>query len=335
MIKIAISRLKNIKETLKEMVNYLLIKDNIYLLIYKVVSKMDYKKLLEDKELRPASVKLYSIKLKQLDKELGNKEKNLNFLLNTKKVLDYINTLNSNDNKLANLNAILKVIEDAEKIKYYQKVRNDLNKIKFEKYKDNVKTDAFVEYDKLLEATPAPDFTKSLQDVINDTMLYFSVRYPMRLILPFVEVVRDKKKIQDNKNYIYITKNGASFYLNDFKNVQTLGKQVVKLPAGDFEIVKKYLQFLKINGVKSNRFILNFYLKPLEYGGVDMYARNLKKHLKQRLNKDITMNDIRKSYSSALIQSPEYQNMTNSQKEVEHNKILHNTFWSNLVYNRV
>lgn len=297
---------------------------------------MDFVKLLESTDLKPASVNLYAIKLKQLHNEFGRNSDNLDYLLDTERIMNYINGLNSTDNKLAVLNSILKVISNDRAVKYYQKIRNDLNKVKFDKYKNNVQNENFVHYQTLLDATPAPDFNKdSLEKVIFDVMLYFSVRYPMRLTLHNIEVVRNKADMNDNKkNYLYVNNNGVSFVMNNFKNIDSMGKQVIKLFDSDAIVARNYLKFLKKNNVESKRFILNYYLKPLEYK-VDMYARNLKKHLKKKIGKDITMNTIRQSYSSALIQSDAYQQMTNEAKEQAHARVLHNTFWANAVYNKI
>lgn len=205
---------------------------------------MDYKKLLEETtSLKPASIKLYSIKLKQLDKELGNNDNNLNYLLNTKNVMDYIVKLNSTDDKLATLNSILKVIKNDKATRYYQKVRNDLNKVKFDTYKNNTKCDEFVDYKILLDATPAPDFNSSVEQIINDMMLYISIRHPMRLILWDINIVRNKNLMTDtNKNYLYITNNSMSFVLNNFKNVGQMGQQTVKVFDNDAKIIRSYIK---------------------------------------------------------------------------------------------
>lgn len=300
---------------------------------------MSYKEKIQEilsKDLKPPSVKLYSIKLQQLYNDLNGKDNNNNHLKDTNKVMNYINKLNGVDNKLAFLNAVIKIGFN-EKI--FIDTRKDLNTEKINKYKSNVQTADFVDYKVLLDATPAPDFNKdSLEKVIHDIMLYFSVRYPMRLILHNIIVVRNKAHMEDKtKNYIYITNNSVSFVLNQFKTVNELGQQTIKLFDGDAIIVRNYLKFLRKHKVSSNKFILNHYLQPLEYNAnsPDMYARNLSKKLLKRTGKKLTMNNIRQSYSSALIQSDAYRQMTNQEKDNAHLRLLHTGNMANLAYNRV
>lgn len=306
---------------------------------------MDFKKLLESTGLKPNSVKLYTSRLNKLHNEFSGNSNNLNYLLDTENIMNYINGLNSTDNKLANLNAILKVITDSNTIKFYTEKRNDLNKVKFEKYKNNVKTDDFIDFKILLNATPPPNFNDcilrdssrgSVEKVINDMMLFISVRYPLRLSLYDINVVRKKNLMNDTtKNYLYITNNGISFIMNEFKNVKQMGQQTIKMFESDAKIVREYLKFLKRNNVSSNKFILNYYIKVIEFSSADMFAKKLKNLLKKKLNKDITMNQIRSSYETALIQSAEYNKMTNEAKEQAHARLLHTPFMANLAYNKI
>jgi hypothetical protein len=164
-------------------------------------------------------------------------------------------------------------------------------------------------------------------------MLYFSVRYPMRLTLHDIEVVRNKNAMTDKtKNYLYVNNNGVCFVMNNFKNVNSMGKQVIKLFDSDAIVARKYLKFVKKNNVNSNKFILNYYLKPLEYK-VDMYARNLSKHLLNRIGKR-----IHGRYTQILFKCfnsiTDYNKMT-EQKNQGHARVLHNTFWANALYNKV
>lgn len=296
---------------------------------------MSYKeKIIEilNKDLKPASVKLYSIKLNKLYNDLGGKDNNNNHLKDTNKVLKYLEGLKTDD-QLAYLNSIIKIgIND----KVYIDTRTKLNSGKISKYSQNTKCDDFVEFKELLKVCPAPVFSDSVEKVINDFMLFISIRHPMRLSLWNIDVVRNKALLSDkSKNYLYITNNGMSFIMNNFKNVATFKPQAIKVYDTDAKIIREYLKFLKANNINSNKLVLNFYIKAIEYSSPEVYSRNLKKFLKQRTGKAITMNSVRTSYESALIQSDAYKNMTNEDKQQHHARLLHSGFIANLAYNKV
>lgn len=296
---------------------------------------MNYKeKIIEilSKDLKPTSVKLYSIKLNKLYNDLGGKDNNNNHLKDTNKVLKYLEGLKTDD-KLAFLNSIIKIgIND----KIYIDERTKLNSEKIDKYKNNVKSADFVEFKELLRVTPAPNFNDSVEKVIHDFMMFISIRHPLRLILWNINVVRNKSLLSDTKkNYLYITNNGMSFVLNQFKNIANMGQQTIKLFDEDAKIVRDYLKFLKSKGINSNKLVMNYYIKAIEYSSVEVYSRNLKKMLKQRTGKAITMNHVRSSYETALIQSEHYKNMSNEAKQQAHARILHSGFIANLAYNKV
>ena len=122
--------------------------------------------------------------------------------------------------------------------------------------------------------------------------------------------------------------------MNNFKNVATFGKQKIKVFDNDAKIIRNYLKFLKDNKVNSNKFILNYYLQVLEYSP-DMYARNLTKKLLKSTGKKITMNQVRSSYETALIQSDAYKQMSNQEKDEAHKRLLHSTYTAQSIYNKV
>lgn len=295
---------------------------------------MDFKKILEV-DLKPSSVKLYNIKLNKLHKELGNNANNIKYLLDTKKVMTYLNGLNSNDDKLAYLNAILKVITNKKVADYYKEQRNKFNKIKLDNYKNNVKNDNFIDYQELLKYSPKPNFNDDLEKVINDMVLYISVRYPMRLSLYNIRIARSKKNISNNLNYLYITNKDVKFLMNDFKNIDSMGAVEIEVNEEDKQLIKDYLKFLTNNNVKTEFLLYNYYKGVIPFSSTDMYSRKLKKLLNNIFNADLTMNDIRKSYETNLIQSDKYKTMTNNEKIKQHQKLLHTPFMANLAYNKV
>lgn len=295
------------------------------------------------KNLSASTIKLYSIKLNQLSKYF-NTEFDEDLLLNFPNIINYIKNLDvSTDNKLAFFNAIILIVRDSENnevfytLQKYIDARNKLNAEKFNKYKDNYKKSNFEEYNKLLELSREPDFkNNSIKEIIDKMNLYLSIRYPLRLSLYNIYITRTKKDLDESKNYLYATPRNMYFLMNNFKNVKTLGKQEIQINKDHQKVIKEYLKWLKKNKLE-NKLLWNYNLrfnKPIEYLSSDLYAINLKRLFKE-LNLNITMNDIRKAYETKLINSTEYKEMTNRQKEKEHLKLLHSPQIANLVYNKV
>ena len=55
---------------------------------------------------------------------------------------------------------------------------------------------------------------------------------------------------------------------------------------------------------------------------------------KKYINKDLTINDIRKIYETELINSQQYKSMNFKQKEEAHKKLLHSFTTAHMTYNK-
>lgn len=302
---------------------------------------MNYRDIIKEElrktGLKEGSIKLYSIKLNKLYNDLKGKENNNNHLYITKNVMNYINKLNSIDDKLAYLNAIIKIIQNEEQLqKYYIEHRNKFNKIKTENYKHNTQPANFVDYDTLLKISPKPDFNKDIKSVLYEMLLYMSIRYPMRLSLWNMKIAKTTRSIKPNENYLYITTKTAKFIMQDFKNISSMGIQEIELDKEDAQTVREYLKYLSNHLKKIEYLLYNYYNKEIiKYSSTDIYARVLQRLLTQKLTKDITMNNIRHAYESKIIQSPDYYKLTNAEKEKLHKRLLHTTETANANYNKV
>ena len=309
------------------------------------MSSQEIKDYLSSKfpNLSQSTIKLYSIKLNQIFKNF-NTEFDEELFQNFQEVINYVKNLDvSTDNKLAFLNAIILIVRNAEDndvfytLQKYIDARNKLNSEKFDKYKDNIKSDNFEEYDKLLALTQPPDFKNdSIADVLAKMNLYIAVRYPLRLSLYNAEIIKNKKNIDDEKNYLYITPRKIYFIMNNFKNVKIIGGQQIEVNEKHEKVFRDYVKWINKN--KLGEYLLwNFNLKnnkPTKYLSSDLYAYNLRRLFKS-LDLNISMNDIRRSYESKLIKSDYYKNLSNREKEKEHLKLLHSPTIANLVYNKV
>lgn len=298
-----------------------------------------------------STIQLYTYKLKAILKLFNVKEfddKTFEIINDYEKIINYINNF-KNDNKIAFLNAVLSIFKynrlnpiydldlskDSEN--EYIELRTKLNSKKFEAYLNNKRNDNFLEYPELLDASKEPNLKISnlnVEDVLKKMMLYISVRYPMRLDLYNIKIARKKSELNDKENFLYITNKTISFYMNRFKNVVQYGKQVINIEDEDEKrVLRAYIKYLKHYNLDSN-LLYRFNFKPLKYPDANSFGSALK-YLFKKIDLNITMNDIRRSYETYHINSDEYKKLTNADKIKIHKKLLHSKNMAELVYNKV
>ena len=298
-----------------------------------------FKTLLEDAGLSKSSVKLYNIKLRQLDDKfnISNKDILLESNLQYLDILKFIDSLKTNDNKLAYLNAIIKyldIVDVKQYIDLFIEERNKINKLKFKSYDNNIKNCNFVDYKILLAGTQDID-AMTIKSTLETFMMFLSIRYPIRLSLWNMRITKQKKNIDETKNYLFIKNKGYSFIMNDFKNIKSFGKYEFDLDQEDFTVIKNYLKKISTILPKQEFVLYNYHQGIIPFSSPDIYSKKLKKLLKDKFEKDLTMNDIRRSYESELINSERYKSMTNEQQKKEHSKLLHSASVARLCYNKV
>lgn len=308
---------------------------------------MDYQELAKNylMKIKPEfslkTFKSYSLRLKQLNEDLND---NLSFDENFPLFNDYNNIFNyisefNTDKSLSFLHSIILILDyknNKDLLKIYKSKREYYYKIKDEKRGNNYKSENFIDYDELLSMTDINNFDNmTLKEGIKKMMLYIVVRYPLRLELWDLPIIKNIKQMDDNKNYFYITSKKMEFFMNSFKNVKSFGKTRIEVELKDEKIIRKYLKFLTKNKIILTNLILNYYNKADKFNSIESYFRVLKKQLLKKFNKDITTNDIRHSYSSKLMNSDEYKIMTNNEKTELHSRLLHSPFSANQNYNKI
>ena len=66
----------------------------------------------------------------------------------------------------------------------------------YERYKNNIKPDNFIEYSKLLDITQPPDFKNdSIKEVVDKMTLYIAVRFPLRLSLYDLTIIKNLNNV--------------------------------------------------------------------------------------------------------------------------------------------
>lgn len=298
----------------------------------------EYIKKVND-EFAHNTYKLYSTKLDQLNRDINNNNEfddKFEYLYNYNKVFEYVKQFKT-DNSLAFLNAIIIIIKDKPLLKIYKEKRDEYSKIKKEKYLNNERSPNFTEYKDLLEKTNIISFSNmNVKEAVKKFLLYMAVRYPIRLELHDLPIIRVKKNTNPNKNYFYISNNRMEIIMNSFKNVKSFGKTIIVIDKVDEDIIKKYLKFLTFNKIKHMNLIENVIGDEVFPISQITLAKKLKVELNKLFkNRNLTMNSLRQSYETDLICRDDYKTMTNLEKTKFHNRLLHNMESAFKNYNKV
>jgi len=219
-----------------------------------------------------SSIKTYyqSIKMIRQMMKLPSEMKSLDFLKDTKKVIDTIekhsSKLTTQKNKLT---AILVCLNsDKEKyekeIKEYRKKADEISKKYNEFLSKNEKSESqkknWLEYEDLVDTTNKlkNQFTKLIKiksKIDNDdfrkiqgyVMLRNQLEYPLRNDFANMMIITKKKYEnidegeRDKNNYLVKNKKNYYYHINNYKNVKRLGSRVYKIPENLQKMIRKFL----------------------------------------------------------------------------------------------
>ena len=155
----------------------------------------------------------------------------------------------------------------------------------------------------------------------------YTLQPPLRNDYPFLKIVDTKADFGKNENYIAINQNTVTLCLNNYKTAKTYGKRVI--PIEDKLLAKSIRTFTKVNekliGSKPQyAFGYHYSVRiKVSHTGNNSIQVQLPKWSKEVFGRELGINDYRHLYELTLQRSPEYQLMTEAQKEAEHMKLLH------------
>ena len=244
-------------------------------------------------------------------------------LQNHDAIIDRINNLSSNSYKLMAYRAIHNMLDDKIYEKEYRKLHNSI-------YNDNIGSLPMTLPELLSIEVKCKE---PLQQLVEGFTIWLNTHYPLRLDYFNVEINPVEK--ENCVNYMTYSDSILTFYLNDFKNVRSFGSQV--LTYSD-TIICNYINSLTehfartasdckaING-EAPKYLLYRYDTPTKtlqpFSSRIMYGGYLQDILRKHTGKEISMNTIRKIHESDFIQSKKYVTLTNVEKKIKHNKLLH------------
>ena len=215
-----------------------------------------------------------------------------------------------------------------EMINYGSKIVDDVkeNKVKESKVKQYV---SYKHLKQIMDKIPDEDC-----NIIDKLLMgLYVLQPPLRNDYAGVELLEKNKPEKERLkgNYIVMRPKSWMFYLNEFKNVETFGKQVYKYSKkfnpDIYHLLKKSYE------VCPRKYLIT---RP---SGVVMTDADISKRIpqitKKYLDKELTINDIRKIYETNLINSPRYKGMSMKMKEEEHKKLLHSFNTAHTSYNKL
>lgn len=239
---------------------------------------------------------------------------NPNELSDKSNIVNLVNSeFKSDESKKIAYNAICKVLENKPEFDFYNNIRNQL-KSKIEYDKSDNRKQLPMTYDELINVP------NMITDIIDRFFIYMHVMYPLRLDYYNIPINRE------DTNYMTYDGKTLTFYLNSFKNVKSMGKQVITYNDPNINTYMRIVQpkYLLYQHVKNGLQIFN---------SRAAFGNHLTNLFKKYTGKKVTINDIRKIHESKNIQDVNYAKMSNKEKNSLHNKYLHKTSTANASYN--
>jgi integrase len=212
---------------------------------------------LKEKKLSENSIKLYLSILKNLNDK--REIKNFKFLDNPKKILDKIKDykITTQRNVIIAIVSVLKNLGNDLYKKYYD-IMLDLNKKIEDGAKENKKSDVqkknwikwdevTAKFEELKNNNKIPkNISETQYDNLLDTVILgVFVLSPPRRNKDYImmKVSKDGKGLDDKYNWLDMKK--KQFIFNNYKTEKSYGQQIIDVPVGLIDIIKKYLKYKK------------------------------------------------------------------------------------------
>lgn len=176
-------------------------------------------------------------------------------------------------------------------------------------------------------------------NMILDYVILFlhTQREPLRLdyaLLPVEFGIKDATNL--DYNVLVVDGPDMVLYMNKFKNIKKIGKQVQIFDKKVVDVIHKWFKLLGWMDIDVEYLLYNvkggLVLEPFKT--TNAFGKRLTSTFEKYSGKKISITLLRRIYETSLIQSDEYQKLTNRQKAEKHMKLLHG-FNVAQEYNRV
>lgn len=299
-------------------------------------------------ELVDSTKSLYKRNLKKLHKELQIKDNSTRWLSKDfNRIKEYIDKLKTPGTKLLYLNSIYKIIESNGKFnkdikRKYLDLRNIVSRENILKKQDNVIKPSnpasltleelksipnikFINKDKYnkLSEKGKIEYLKELTE--NIFVYIFTNRPPLRLDFYNLPLIYSPTKKPNDINYLYIEPNDMKLHLNVYKTVKSYGPLIQNIDDELYKILKKWFEFYEyVTGERPEFLLYRINNKKFDiFTSKNYFSKYIKNIFNKYIGAPITINIIRKIYETDFINSDEYKNMSNSEREKYHEQMLH------------
>jgi hypothetical protein len=224
------------------------------------------------------------------------------------------------------LNLITEIKEYKNKLEQYKKLVSDNSK-KNELSKDK---DLYISWNHLRGLYN--NMKEETKEEITNKLLValYVLQPPLRNDYINLKLFYKKPNEKEDKenNYLIIRKKNIVFVLNHYKTSKTFGQQkyLYKIRTEIHRILTKYLETFDLRSEKPENYLFPYNDKQMSQKIQNIFIK--------LINKPITINDLRKIYETALVNSNSYKSMTLAQKEKEHAKLLHSFITAHTNYNK-
>ena len=309
------------------------------------------------KENRPnisqSSLKVYTQNLKNLHKIIMKNDtiQSLDFLTDFDNIIKSLEEKNKNTMKNYLVAVVILLQSDSKKYndliqKYQEKIKKLQDSIN-DTYDDNEKSNKqnknWVDYSEILKLLrkmkkdtkpllekPIDELTNKEKDLIQQYLvhyLYSGKAFPIvRNDFAEMKIVNEDDKLDDDKNYFVIRKNGLPYFqLNQFKTAKYKGEQ--KIIIKDLELRKLINKWAKINN--TGFLLINITTNtPMTANGISKY---LNKIYKKHFDKVISTSLLRSIY----ITNKYNDNLSQKQKKELAEDMQHSKDIAEKVYNKI
>lgn len=299
--------------------------------------------------MKDSTRKIYLSKINKLRKEIyDSNTTNISILNNYKKNNKWINEQNYKISTLKSWYIALFSLSKNEKnvndkaLEFYHenmiKLRNKNNKEIKKNIKSKKQSEEWVDYEELKKIpTLLKNILSSINEKENKKKYYrtytdyviislYTLIPPLRLDY-FKMYIFDKEQLRYYPRYMEINKKKKQIkiHLNEFKNVNKIGKQVIEINNKELiNIIINYINFKEKNNYKTELLLYSITNKGEEVEFTsNTFGRKVERIFQKYIGKKITVGLVRHLYESWLLKQPWYQNMNLNDREKEHLKALH------------
>lgn len=152
-------------------------------------------------------------------------------------------------------------------------------------------------------------------------MLYID-NVPLRNDYTNVSIVNTKSQL-DGTNQLLIASRGITFYLNQFKNVMAMGKQVITFTQDTNKMIRYLYNLVKSFYGNCDYFICTYKLTSYEPINDTNLSALITRLSREYFGKPYSINDYRHIYESYIQSQPNYMNTKLDDREKLHKKALH------------